>query len=143
MVSILTNSVTRDMQLEEAVLRLKLIGVDETVIENLKRGKIMYSERQSPIFCAALYEIGESSLKEQIAEIEKDLNGLVYHVQLTHTRDGDMYSFLYVSAHKVEWDYDRNDLMNQRAYAYVINGEFKEIGVIGIQTAMGGIVRTY
>lgn len=143
MVSTLTNSVTREMQLEEAVLRLKIIGVDPTVVESLKRGKVMYSERQTAFFCAVLYEIENDFIKKQISKIEKEFNALVYHVQLLHTRDGIMYSFLYVSAHKVEWDYDRSDLFKGRAYAYVVNGNDEEIGMIGIKSAMGGILRTF
>lgn len=138
--TVLNNNI-RELQKEEAIYRLNKIGVMEQVVRAFKAGDVMCSERNS-MFPAALFEINEE-LQKKIAEYEAEYNCYVYHIQLTHTEFGNMYSFLYVSANQDEWNDDRQDLTEGLTYALLWNNEVEEIGLIGIKTMMGGIVRTF
>lgn len=135
----------KELQKAEAVKRMKMLKLDKSVVkEFLQDGKIFYSERQNSLFKAVLYYVSDDEqLVRKVKEFEEEYNALVYHVQLTHTVYGKMYSFLYVSKSKDEWDYDIDDLKNDCCYAFVWNNEIEDIGLIGIKPAMGGIVRTY
>lgn len=135
----------KELQKAEAVKRMKMLKLDKSVIkEFLQDGKIFYSERQNSIFQAVLYYVSDDEqLAKKVKEFEEEYNALVYHVQLTYTTYGKMYSFLYVSKSQDEWDYDINDLENDCCYAFVWNNEIEDIGLIGVKSAMGGIVRTY
>lgn len=135
----------KELQKVEAVKRMKMLKLDKSVIkEFLQDGTIFYSERQNNIFQAVLYYVSDDEqLAKKVKEFEEEYNALVYHVQLTHTFYGKMYSFLYVSKSQDEWDYDIDDLKNNCCYAFVWNNEIEEIGLICVESEMGGIVRTY
>lgn len=135
----------KELQKVEAGKRMKMLKLDKSVIkEFLQDGTIFYSERQNSIFQAVLYYTSDDEqLERKVKEFEEEYNTLVYHVQLTHTVYGKMYSFLYVSKSEDEWALDIDDLKNNCCYAFVWNNEIEDIGLIGIKPAMGGIVRTY
>lgn len=135
----------KELQKVEAVKRMKMLKLDNSVVkEFLQDGKVFYSERQNNIFQAVLYYVSDDEqLAKKVKEFEEEYNALVYHVQLTHTFYGKMYSFLYVSKSQDEWDYDIDDLKNNCCYAFVWNNEIEEIGLICVESEMGGIVRTY
>lgn len=135
----------KELQKVEAGKRMKMLKLDKSVIkEFLQDGTIFYSERQNSIFQAVLYYASDDEqLERKVKEFEEEYNALVYHVQLTHTVYGKMYSFLYVSKSEDEWALDIDDLKNNCCYAFVWNNEIEDIGLIGIKPAMGGIVRTY
>ncbi len=133
----------RELQKKEAIARLKMIGVLPDVIQAFKDDRIMYSERVNKAFQAVLYDLKDEELKNKIKDFEKEYSALVYHVQLLHTEFGNMYSMLYVSNDVNEWELDRDDIRHNQCCANVWDGEFEEIGAIGIKRAMGGIVRTW
>ena len=135
----------KELQKAEAVKRMKMLKLDNSVIkEFLQDGKVFYSERQNNIFQAVLYYVSnDEQLARKVKDFEEEYNALVYHVQLTHTVYGEMYSFLYVSKSQDEWELDIDDLENGCCYAFVWNNEVEDIGLIGVKSAMGGIVRTY
>ncbi|WP_171299795.1 hypothetical protein [Enterococcus cecorum] len=135
----------KELQKVEAGKRMKMLKLDKSVIkEFLQDGTIFYSERPNSIFQAVLYYASDDEqLERKVKEFEEEYNALVYHVQLTHTVYGKMYSFLYVSKSEDEWALDIDDLKNNCCYAFVWNNEIEDIGLIGIKPAMGGIVRTY
>ena len=135
----------KELQKAEAVKRMKMLKLDKSVIkEFLQDGTVFYSERQNSVFQAVLYYASnDEQLARKIKDFEEEYNALVYHVQLTHTVYGKMYSFLYVSKSQDEWELDIEDLKNNCCYAFVWNNEIEEIGLIGVKSAMGGIVRTY
>lgn len=135
----------KELQKAEAVKRMKMLKLDKSVIkEFLQDGKIFYSERQNNIFQAVLYYVSnDEQLVQKVKDFEEEYNALVYHAQLTHTVYGKMYSFLYVSKSQDEWELDIDDLENDCCYAFVWNNEVEDIGLIGVKSTMGGIVRTY
>lgn len=95
-----------------------------------------------PKFGGILYNLNEDA-KKAITIVQKDGN-FPYHVVVSHTMIGDMYAVLYASQDSTEWDSER--LSDGSCLAYVYNAtypECSEYGSIGIQSANGGIIRTY
>lgn len=137
----------KEKQKQEALKRMKELKLMREVVNDFKEnGKVYYSERQNAMFNAVLYWIDNNDeYVEIVKKFEKKHNALVYHCQLTHLEFGDCLSILYVSKNEEEWEYDREDLMNGYAFAYVRNlqNEYdSDFGSIGIKPSMGGILRT-
>ena len=58
---------------------------------------------------------------DAINEFETNYNAYVYHIIYTSSAFGNLFSMLYVSSHKEEWQSDREDLENKQLFAYVWN----------------------
>ena len=130
----------RDSQVEEAVARMKLLGILKTPINEFKKeGVLNLSEA-----LGLLYWLDDEE-KQMVADFEKDNGGVVYHVIKTLSNMGLMYSLLYVSKHTEEWEMDRADIQDGRAFVYVVNKDMpdcSEFGTIGIRPLFGGVLRT-
>ena len=130
----------RDSQVEEAVARMKLLGILKTPINEFKKeGALNLSEA-----LGLLYWLDDEE-KKMVADFEKDNGGVVYHVIKTLSNIGLMYSLLYVSKHTEEWEMDRADIQEGRAFVYVVNKDMpdcSEFGTIGIRPLFGGVLRT-
>ena len=124
---------------KEAIERMKILKLFKNVITDFKDDdRLNKSEDLGFLFW--LY--GEE--EEMVKEFEKEHECVVYHVILSRTNIGTMYSLLYVSLDDEEWEEDRADLQNGQALAYVVNKaapECSEIGYIGIKPQIGGLVR--
>lgn len=130
----------KEKQLEEAVKRLKMLGVHPNVVEDFKDGTINYSIR------GMMYHIKKESWKNIISSFEENYNSVVFLAILSHASFGDMLSLLYVSRHEEEWEADRSMLTHGKTVAYVYNFDApycSEIGCIGIKSVFGGIRRLY
>lgn len=129
----------RDSQVEEAVARMKLLGILKTPINEFKKdGVINRSEN------GILYWLDDEE-KQMVADFEKDNDGVVYHAIKTLSNIGLMYSLLYVSKHTEEWEMDRADIQEGMAFVYVVNKDMpdcSEFGTIGIRPLFGGVLRT-
>ena len=82
----------------------------------------------------------EVDLLDAINEFETNYNAYVYHIIYTSSAFGNLFSMLYVSNNKEEWQSDREDLENKQLFAYVWNRtytECSEIGSIGIENVQG------
>ena len=93
---------------------------------------------------AILYWV-EGEMYDLMREFEKKHHVMVYHIIENYTDFGRLLSFLYVSESKDEWEYDRNDLTEGYALAYVKNmddDKCSEFGSIFIEDGYGGLVRT-
>ena len=127
---------------EEALLRMKMLKLHSNVIDEFwKENKLNKSEGLNAI----LFFLTDEE-KKRIKRIEEKYKILVYHVIHTYTTNlGELYDLLYVSNHKEEWEYDRQDIkqgiiLSRTEVIYdSINSEF---GSIGIQSKNGGVVRT-
>lgn len=127
-----------------AVTRLRSLKVLPEVVDEFMKGNVLVSERVNAQFRAVLYKAENyDGLPQKIQDFQKEYGTLVYHVVLTHTEFGDMYTMLYVSSNKEEWDTDMEWEGNcVYTYANVWNGDIEEIGPIGIRPSMGGVERT-
>lgn len=129
----------RNKQIDEALARLKMLGLHSNVTNDFLLGIINKSEGGG-----FLYWLNDKE-EEIVKEFEKQYDAVVYHCISTPTNFGDLLSMLYVSAHPDEWEYDRKDLGVFSPLSYVYNKscpEFSELGSIGIKPQFGGLIRT-
>lgn len=132
---------------EEAFKRMRMLKLHENVLKDFEKGVLNKSERQNAIFNGILYHLNEEEEEDviqKIKEFEEKYGGIVYHVIMTNTQNGLMYSCLYVSKHDDEWDMDNEDLKQGYCYAYVYNKDCpdcSEVGSIGIRPVNGGLER--
>lgn len=134
-------NVSRETKKAEAIKRMKALDLYGPYIKAFeKKDEIFLSE-----MTGGVYEFhNDKELNAKVKEFEEEYNALVYHVIHTYTQFGELYSFLYISDHSDEWEYDNNDLAEGYAYAYVWNKTDEwcsEIGSIGVRSKFGGIIR--
>ena len=133
------NSMKEKMK-KEAIDRMHILKLHSNVIKEFSNnGKLNLSLN------AELYYLNDKQLA-RVQEFEQKYNALVYHVIQNHTQFGELLSFLYVSQHTEEWEYDRRDLKYNCPLVYVANltdETCSEFGSIGIQPCVGGVIRTY
>lgn len=134
-------NVSREMKKEEAIQRMRALDLYKPCIEAFnKRDEVQLSE-----MTGGLYEFSDNeALTKKVREFENEHNALIYHVIHTFTQFGELYSFLYVSDHKDEWDYDNEDIKDNYTLAYVWNTSddwCSEFGTIVVQQKFGGLVR--
>ena len=88
--------------------------------------------------------VHEQLMLKIVEEFEKEYNALVYFGIRSYTAFGKLDSFLYVSDHEDEWEYDNADLKDGYVVAYVYNYDdhwCSELGGIAVKEKFGGLVR--
>ena len=143
----------RNRQKQEAIKRLEILEkeylVHKNVLKEFKQNEtIYYSENLGGAFSGILYWLhNKKDFVEKVKEIEKKRNIYVYHCILNHYRDmGDVLTMLYISEDESFWEYEREELKDGYASAYVWVMSFEhysEFGNIGINGINGGLVRRY
>lgn len=136
------NEVTREMMVDEALRRMKMLDIMKQPIKEFKEeGKINLSENGG-----FLYWINEEQQK-YVDEFEKKYDCLVYHIVHTYAQFGELLVMLYVSSHPEEWEYDMELIDGvYSTYAYVVNltvPDFSEIGGVGVKPSIGGVVQVW
>ena len=134
-------NVSREIKKTEALKRMKALDLFAPCIKAFeKRNEVQLSE-----MTGGLYEFsGEEELTAKVKAFEEEYNALVYHVIHTFTGFGELYSFLYVSDHQDEWEYDNEDIKENYTMAYVWNKDDEwcsEFGSIAVRQKFGGLVR--
>lgn len=140
--------VSKEEMKSEAVARMKYLRLSKRCIEAFQNadtdwmGGVWQSEGEG-----ALYTVSDK-VKKMIDEFEKRTGSLVYHVVFTPMlilgKRMDMYSLLYVSSEKEDWEIERGVMKAGRVYAYVYNEtvpEFSEVGTIFVKPNIGGLVQ--
>ena len=128
-----------ETQRDEAIRRLRKIGVMNGVVENFKNDKLMMSES-----AGILYDLndGAKAAIEKMKEYSAD--ALPYHLIHSFTEFGELYTVLFVSSNRDDWPSDGPDREGY-VFSYVYNAtdpSFSDYGDIVIQGANGGVVRT-
>ena len=122
---------------EEAVLRMKMMNIYGPIIRDMRGGKIQFYA--GPLG-GGYYLTPE--MKQAVEEFEKGGKRLVWGVIANKMTDGDtLWSMLYVSDNREEWEQDRRDLADGYPIAYVYNATypaFSELGTIGVRKNIGG-----
>lgn len=128
-------------QVKEAWERMKILGIYGQARKEFLDGKLNKSEHGG-----ILYWLDEEEQK-QVKKFEEENEATVYHVILSRTGViGTLYTYLFVSKHKEEWESEREDLKQGETIAYVYNQDddiCSEFGYVGIRQSFGGLVRTY
>lgn len=132
----------REKQKAEAKKRLRILEVLPEVIDGIDNDLLYCSERQNKTFPAVLYYMTEE-MEEKVKEVEQQTGIYVYHIQVSYTEFGTLWSMLYVSKYEEEWDLERSDLKDNYAISYVWNEtcDFGEFGGIQIISRHGGVER--
>ena len=121
----------------EAVLRMKMMNIYGPIIRDMRGGKVQFYA--GPLG-GGYYLIPE--MQEAVKEFEKGGKRLVWGVIANKMTDGDtLWSMLYVSDNREEWEQDRRDLADGYPVAYVYNATcpgFSELGTIGVRKNIGG-----
>ena len=132
-------NVSIEIKKQEAINRMKALGIFSETIKQFKGGQVSYSEPH----LGANYWLDEEQEKI-VKEFEEEYNALVYFVIRSYTEFGKLDALLYVSDYEEEWEMDREDIQDGYAIAYVYNydiPDFSEIGSIAVQGKFGGLVR--
>ena len=132
-------NVQLEIKKQEAIQRMKVLGIFPQTIKQFKGGQVSYSE--PPL--GANYWVNEEQEKI-IKQFEAEHDALVYFVIRSYTEFGKLDALLYVSDYEEEWDMDREDIGDGYAMAYVYNydiPDFSELGSIGVKERFGGLVR--
>lgn len=132
---------TREEKINEAVARMKKLGIMTDTIKQFEQGKISQSIDG---FMYWIDEHTENNLKAQIDEFEQKNNAVVYYVITTNTAFGLLYSLLFVGDDESEWEYENEDIADNYVFSYVINNDeplFSEFGTIGVGQRFGGLIR--
>lgn len=130
----------RNIQKQEAIHRMKMLNLHGNVLREFEQeDRLNMSE-----YGGFLYWL-DSDQQAIVDEFEAEWNALVYHVIHSYTSIGEMLTLLYVSNYPEEWEYDRLDLAEGYPLAYVKNLDdpyLSEIGSVGIERRIGGLIRT-
>ena len=121
---------------KEAINRMKMLKLHPNIIKEFSNEGILNLSLN-----AALYYLNDKQLA-RVQEFEQQYHTLVYHV----IQNGQMLSFLYVSQHTEEWEYDRSDLKEGYPFVYVANLTDEicsEFGHIEIRPCVGGVIRIH
>ena len=132
--------VTIERKKQEALERMKMLNLYPNIIREFEKDNTVNLSENGGI----LYWLDDQQ-KEYVSEFETEHNALVYHVIHNYTEFGELLTFLYVSDSKDEWEFDRADLKDGYACAYVKNLDeetFSEFGSIAFKQQFGGLVRT-
>ena len=132
-------NVPLEVKKQEAIERMKTLGIFPQTIKQFKGGQVSYSE--PPL--GANYWLDEEQEKI-VKEFEEEHNALVYFGIRSYTEFGQLDAFLYVSDYAEEWEMDHDDIADGYAITYVYNYDapyFSEIGSIAVRERFGGLVR--
>lgn len=127
-------------QKQEALNRMRMLDIYSPAIKEFEKENVVNKSEHGGM----LYWLDENE-QEFVKEFEEKYNAVVYHIIHNYTEFGELYSLLFVSQHKEEWDWDNEDIKNNIAMVYVKNIDedaFSEFGSIGIKSQFGGLVRT-
>ena len=130
----------KERQKQEAIERMKLLELYPNIIKEFEKDGILNMSESEGF----LYWLN-SDEQAIVDDFENKHNALVYHVIHNYTEFGELYSLLYISENENEWGYDKDDLKNGIALAYVknVNTDWcSEFGSISIKPQFGGLIRT-
>ena len=124
---------------QEALERMKMLNLYPNIIKEFQQDNTVNMSE-----LGFLYWLTDEQ-KEYVSEFETEHDALVYHVIHNYTEFGELLTYFYVSDHEEEWEYDRADLKDGYACAYVKNLDedaFSEFGSVAFKEQFGGLVRT-
>ena len=124
---------------QEALDRMKMLNLYPNIIKEFQQDNTVNMSE-----LGFLYWLTDEQ-KEYVSEFETEHDALVYHVIHNYTEFGELLTYFYVSDHEDEWEYDRADLKDGYACAYVKNLDedaFSEFGSVAFKEQFGGLVRT-
>ena len=128
-------------QKAKAIQLLRKLDIYEPYIEGFeKENKVCFYER-----FGGYWVDQEKEIFEKMKQVEKEYDCTVYAITHEMTELGEMWSFLFVSKYKEDWEYSFSKVgKDYYVIAYVWNRDcemFSEIGDIVIKSFGGGLCR--
>ena len=127
----------RERQMEEAVLRMDMMGIHEDIIiEFQKSGDVSLSENGK-------YYPLDDQLKEDVRRFEQEHDATVFLVVRMSSMYGQLDSLLFVGKYAEEWEMSREDLEDGYAMSYTINRDYpdcSEMGSISFRVTPEGVI---
>ena len=133
-------NITREIKKQEAIERLKTIGIiAEAIDQFIEDDVVMVSENPYGF----LYTLDDEH-KKLVDAFEKEYDGLVYLANYCETEFGRLLSLFYVNDYEEEWEMENNDITDGYSCVYCINldcPDFSEFGTIAFRAVKGGVKR--
>lgn len=132
--------ITIEKKKQEAIERMKFLNLYPNIIKEFEKENIVNMSENGGF----LYWLTDEQ-KEIVSDFEAEYDALVYHVIHNFTEFGELLTFFYISDDEEEWEYDRADLKDGYACAYVKNltdDMCSEFGSVCFRQQYGGLVRT-
>lgn len=124
----------------EAAYRMKKIGLWNRVINDFtESGKVYQSE-----VGGITYNLNKEAL-QAVEKAKAAVACIPYHIIVSHTTIGTMYTVLYVSEDSSEWMHERIHT-DGTTLAYVYNADYpdySELGSVQVQAVNGVVVRMF
>ncbi len=118
-------STLRERQQDEAVTRMDMMGIHESVI-------IMFQQSGTvTLSSGGKYHPIDERLAEDIRRFEQEHEAVVYMVVRMNTMYGELDSLLFVGKYEEEWEMSREDLEDGYAMSYTINRDYPECSEMG------------
>ena len=133
-------NITREEKKIEAIKRLAAMDIIEDAIKQFKNeDTVMVSENPFGF----LYWLNDEQ-KEMVKKFEEEYDALVYLCNTCNTEFGRLFSIIYVSDYKEEWEMDNADIADGYVMTYTFNLDWpdgSEFGSIAFKSINGGIKR--
>lgn len=145
--------ITKEELVKEAVRRMKMLGLSDTVIDDFENNNIVRVSHSFSDGSTILGFAGNKIIKNFIKPIEKRFKAKVYHVIQGESYYGCWLALLFVSEDKDEWEWDEipfdYDLYKKGDKGVCIYGynlthpELSECGNIVVRAVKGGLYRVF
>ena len=145
--------ITEKELVEEAVKRMKTLGLSDTVINDFENNNIVTVSHNFGDGSLITSPVDKKIIKNFINPTEKRFKAKVYHVIDGESYYGHWLVLLFVSKDKDEWewdetpfDYDRYKKGDKGVWIYVYNithPELSEGGTTVLRAVKGGLYRVF
>lgn len=136
-------NITKEEFQTEAIRRMETLHLNPFVISKFKDyGTLCCSEVHPPI---PRITVLTPELEAKVKWIEEKYHGMAYHVIRSETSIGEMYSFLYISPYREDWEVDERGFADNLVFTYVWNKTWdmgSEFGTIQVVNMDGLLIRT-
>lgn len=136
-------NITKEEFKAEAIRRMEKLHFDPFIIYDFKESGTLYCSEIKPSIGIMSNLFPE--LKDKVKWLEEKYHGMVYHVIRTETPIGEMYSFLYISPYREDWEVDERCISDNIVFSYVWNKTWddgSEFGTIQVANIDGLLLRT-
>ncbi len=132
---------TENEMKQEAVRRLRLLKLSETVVRSFESDGLVSLSQE--VMGEIFLQSSDSGLEELIVKFQREYQCLVYHAILNDIPGmGEKWSLLFVSPAASDWEGERKQMSKNRlVYAYMISDMETGIGGIVVEPAGGGLRR--
>ncbi len=133
--------ISKELKKEKAIEILNNLNIYKPYVEGFKdKDQVCFFEN-----FGGYWVFQEPEIEKKMREIESKYNCTVYAITHEYTEFGELYDFLIVTDHKIEWKTLVNSQGNTHtAFAYVWNKDAEycsEFGDVTVQSFGGGIRR--